>query len=122
MSKTIEIGTPVFDETGETYIYGGTASVGMSELTFNLRNGGIATIRTDADQVAPTEVRALVNLKDPRIKVVKGTNTRQFPVGPWFHEVKLATGITHTGWHRTKRDGVSESAHRLAIADWHASK
>jgi hypothetical protein len=33
--------------------------------------------------------------------------------------VELPTGVHHTGWHKTKRDAVAESAHRLAIADWH---
>jgi hypothetical protein len=120
MSKTIEIGTLVIDNKGKTYAYGGPArSEGSVSMSFDLRYGSTTVIRCDVEMVAPIDVAANVNLKDPRISVSKGTNTRQSPIGPWFHAIKLASGKTHTGWHRTKRDGVSESAHRLAIADWH---
>jgi hypothetical protein len=119
--RTIPLGTLVFDASGSEYVYKGRHEIpGMSSYTFDLRNGGTAGIHTDLDTIAPVEALANVNLKDPRITVTKMPEQKpRNASGPWLHDVELPIGVHHTGWHKTKRDAIAESAHRLAIADWH---
>ena len=122
MSKDIEIGSLVIDASGCQYVYKGTHEVsGMSSLTFDLRHGGTTGIHTDPDQVAPAEVAANVNLKDPRITVRKVTPKPRSAMGPWHRHVTLPGPSENTGWHKTKRDAIHVAAHMLAIADWHAA-
>lgn len=122
MTRTIEPGTLVIDHAGHEYVYAGTSDMeGVAQIRFGIGRGGPSEIRCDLEQVAPANVAGNVNLKDPRITVVKMDRKPSFASGPWCHDVELPDGTHHTGWHKTKRDGISDSAHRLAIADWHAA-
>lgn len=116
--RPIEVGTIVMDKSG-VYAYGGPHEhPGWTQLSFDLRHGGHTTIKTDPDQVAPAEVEANVNLKDPRIKVVKHDKKPGYwAAGPWAASIEDGEVIS---WHKTKKSGVEEIARRLAIRDWHA--
>jgi hypothetical protein len=121
MTKTIEPGTLVITESGREYVYGGPADMpGYTRIKFDFRSDGPSEIQCDMDAVAPTEVAERVNLKDPRISVARQETKPAYASGKWLHEVTLPDGTVHQGWHKTKRDGTAEAAHRLAIADWHA--
>jgi len=116
--RPIEVGTTVINHHG-TYAYGGPHPnhEGWTQLSFDLRHG-VTTILTDPDQVAPVEVEANVNLKDPRIKVVKHDKKPGYwASGPWAASIEDGPVIS---WHKTKKSGVEEIARRLAIRDWHA--
>ena len=123
MTRTIEPGTLIIDHAGHEYIWAGTADMeGMTSITFGIGRGGPSEMRCDPDMVAPAHVAGNVNLKDPRITVLKyDKKPYAWVPGPWCHDVELPDGTHHTGWHKTKRDGTAEAAHRLAIADWHAA-
>ena len=123
MARTIEIGTLVIDHSGQKYTYDGpNDTAGMTRIKYNMRTDDWAKIQCDPDQVAPAEVAANVNLKDPRFTVLQyDKKPYAWASGKWCHDVELPDGTHHTGWHKTKRDGVAEAAHRLAIADWHAA-
>jgi hypothetical protein len=99
------------------FTYGGEPRMpGFIEVRFDLRNG-TNSIFADPDSVAPAEVEASVNLKDPRIQVVKRDKKPGYwAAGPW--EATIVGDDTST-WHRTKKDGVEDKARRLAIRDWH---
>ena len=59
-----------------------------------------------------------VNLKDPRITVVKHDKKPGYwASGPWAASIEDGPVIS---WHKTKKSGVEEIARRLAIRDWHA--
>lgn len=116
--RPVEVGTVVMDRNG-TFAYGGPSDhEGSTQMIFDLRNGGHTTIKTDPDQVAPIEVEANVNLKDPRITVVKHDKKPGYwASGPWAASIEDGPVIS---WHKTKKSGVEEIARRLAIKDWHA--
>ena len=116
--RPIEVGTIVMDRHS-TFVYGGPPEhEGFVRIKFDLRNGGMNTINADLDQVAPVEVEANVNLKDPRITVVKHDKKPGYwAAGPWAASIEDGEVIS---WHKTKKSGVEEIARRLAIRDWHA--
>jgi hypothetical protein len=115
--RPIEVGTIVMDKHG-TFRYGGPGDGGpFVRIKFDLRNGGMNTIETDPQYVAPVEAEANVNLKDPRIKVVKHDKKPGYwASGPWAASIEDGEVIS---WHKTKKSGVEEIARRLAIRDWH---
>jgi hypothetical protein len=119
MTKTIDRGSLVIDSSGSVFVYDGPADSGFTQIRFDFRSSGPNKIRTDLDQVAPESVLDAVNLKDPRISVVQQAAKPAYAAGKWLHSITLPDGTVHQGWHKTKRDGVAECAHRLAIADWH---
>jgi hypothetical protein len=100
------------------FAYGGPAVMeGSEEMRFDLRHGGLTEIRTSPDSVAPVEAEANVDLKDPRITVVKHEKKPGYwASGPWASSIE---GGEVLGWHKTKKDGVEDIARRLAISDWH---
>jgi hypothetical protein len=115
--RPIAVGTIVIDRHS-TFVYGGPHDTpGFVRIKFDLRNGGMNTINADPDQVAPVEVEANVNPKDPRIKVVKHERKPGYwAAGPWAASIEDGPVIS---WHKTKKSGVEETARRLAIRDWH---
>lgn len=117
--RPIEVGTTVINEHG-TYAYGGLPEhEGFTQMIFDLRYGNMTTIRTTPDRVAPVAVEANINLKDPRIKVVKHDKKPGYwASGPWAASIEDGEVIS---WHKTKKSGVEEMARRLAIRDWHAA-
>lgn len=117
--RPIEVGTIVMDRH-RIFAYGGLPEhEGSTRMIFDLRNGGHTTIQTTPDQVAPAEVEATVNLKDPRIKVVKHDKKPGYwAAGPWAASIEDGPVLS---WHKTKKEGVEETARRLAIRDWHAA-
>lgn len=117
--RPIEVGTTVIDKHG-TYRYGGPGDGGpFTRIKFDLRHGGMNTIETDPQYVAPAEVEANVNLKDPRITVVKHAKKPGYwASGPWAAAIEAGEPLS---WHKTKKSGVEEIARRLAIQDWHAA-
>jgi len=116
--KDVAAGTKVMHRKG-VFSYGGPNDhEGMESMRFDLRNGGLTEIRTSPDRVAPAEVEANVNLKDPRITVVKHDKKPGYwASGPWASSIE---GGEVLGWHKTKKAGVEDIARRLAIRDWHA--
>lgn len=118
--RPIEVGTEVIDKHSK-YVYGGPGDGGpFVRVKFDLRNGGLPTIETDPEYVAPAEVEAKVNLKDPRITVVKHDKKPGYwASGPWAASIE---GGEVLSWHKTKKSGVEEIARRLAIRDWHEEK
>jgi hypothetical protein len=118
--RPIAVGTTVIDKHS-TYRYGGPPEhEGFTRLMFDMRHGGLTTIQTSPDQVAPVEVEANVNLKDPRITVVKHDKKPGYwASGPWAASIE---GGEVLSWHKTKKSGVEEIARRLAIRDWHAAE
>ena len=116
-TREIAIGTLVLTTGGGHYVYDGPHETpGRAVTSFSLR-GGAAKIKCDMNTVAPVEVEASVNLKDPRISVTKQPENRTATwQGPWAAEVEGGEGKS---WHKTKRDGIEVSARRLAIRDWH---
>lgn len=121
MTRAIAIGTAVVSTHGSIYTYGGPADhEGFEQLRFHMRTGERTEIRTDPDRVAPAEVKERVNLKDPRITVVKHEKKPGYwASGPWAASLDGGEPIS---WHKTKKEGVAEMAHRLAIRDWHEEK
>ena len=115
--KEVPIGTEVMHRNGD-FIYGGEPdNSAFEQIRFDMRGGGKNTIRTGADMVAPVEVEAKVNLKDPRITVVKHAKKPGYwASGPWASSIEDGEVL---GWHKTKRDAVDDIARRLAILDWH---
>lgn len=116
--RPIEVGTTVMDKHS-TYRYGGPGDGGpFQRIAYDFRHGGLPTIETDLQYVAPVEVEANVNLKDPRIKVVKHDKKPGYwASGPWAASIEDGEVLS---WHKTKKSGVEEIARRLAIRDWHA--
>lgn len=114
--KQVALGTEVMHRNG-VFIYGGPPEhEGFEQMKFNLREGK-TTIHTDPDRVAPVEVEDSVNLKDPRITVVKHDKKPGYwAAGPWAASIEDGPVL---GWHKTKRDAVDDIARRLAIQDWH---
>jgi hypothetical protein len=119
-TREIAAGTLVLTLGGNHYVYGGPHETpGRAVTSFSLR-GEATVIKCDMDAVAPVEVEASVNLKDPRISVTKQPEMRTATwQGPWAAEVEGGEGKS---WHRTKRDGIETSARRLAIRDWHQAR
>jgi hypothetical protein len=117
--RPIEVGTVVMDRH-RTFAYGGPSEhEGSTQMIFDLRYGNMTTIKTSPDQVAPVEVEANVNLKDPRITVVKHDKKPGYwASGPWAASIEDGPALS---WHKTKKSGVEEMARRLAIRDWHAA-
>lgn len=117
--NTVRIGDAVMTKEG-VYIYGGeNDNSAFTSLTFDMRNGGLPTLRTKPESVAPATLEALVNLKDPRISVTKQPENRPVKwVGPW---ASTTEGSESVSWNRTKREGVTEMARKLVIEDWHAA-
>lgn len=118
--KDVALGTEVMHRNG-VFAYGGPPEhEGMEQMRFDLRYGTLTTIHTTPDRVAPKEVEANVNLKDPRITVVKHDKKPGYwASGPWASSIE---GGEVLGWHKTKKDGVEDIARRLAIRDWHESE
>jgi hypothetical protein len=102
------------------FSYGGPGEYeGMEQMEFHMRTGELTTIRTSPDRVAPAEIEANVNLKDPRISVIKHAKKPGYwASGPWASSIE---GGEVLGWHKTKKEGVEDVARRLAIHDWHES-
>jgi hypothetical protein len=117
--RPVEVGTIVMSNHG-VYAYGGLPEhEGFTQLIFDLRYGGHTTLKTTPDEVAPVEVEAKVDLKDPRITVVKHDKKPGYwASGPWAASIE---GGKVLSWHKTKKSGVEEMARRLAIRDWHAA-
>ena len=116
--RPIEVGTTVIHTHG-TFRYGGPPeNASFERMIFDLRYGTLTTIQTTPDAVAPAEVEANVNPKDPRITVVKHDKKPGYwASGPWAASIGDGPVIS---WHKTKKSGVEEIAIRLAIRDWHA--
>ena len=94
---------------------------GMNTITYDLRNGGVPTIAIEADMVAPAILDESLNLKDPRIAVIKNKAGRPVTwVGEWSAQVAGEEG-QWSSWDRTKKEAVLKVARRLAIRDWHAN-
>lgn len=117
--NTVRIGDVVMTKDG-VYIFGGENEDSVfNTVTFDMRNGGLPTLRTTPESVAPASLEALVNLKDPRISVTKQPENRPVKwVGPWASSTE---GSESVSWNRTKREGVEEMARKLVIEDWHAA-
>lgn len=115
--KEVPIGTEVMHRNG-VFAYGGEPEhEGFERMKFDLRHGGLTVIETSPEAVAPVEVEAKVNLKDPRITVVKHAKKPGYwASGPWAASIEDGPVL---GWHKTKRDAVDDIARRLAIQDWH---
>lgn len=118
MTRAIAIGTEVMNTHGNIFTYGGPAEhEGFEQIRFHMRSGERSEIFTDPDRVAPAEVAERVNLKDPRITVVKHDKKPGYwASGPWAASLEGGEPIS---WHKTKKEGVAEMAARLAIRDWH---
>ncbi|MCI4659657.1 hypothetical protein [Cryobacterium zhongshanensis] len=119
-TRTIEPGTLVTDETGHPFTYGGPAEhVGFTTTSYG---AGRPVIHTELSNVAPFDqvpAAAQLDKKDPRISVTLDKAGRPNTwSGNWRSET---TGTAFPRWHKTKRDGLEESARRLAIADWWAN-
>lgn len=119
-TREITVGTEVMSRDGN-YIYDGPGDGGpFSRIKFDMRNGGLPKIETDPALLAPIEVEEKVNLKDPRIQIIKHPKKPYAWVsGPWEARAEGDDGST---WHKTKKDGVEEIARKLAIRDWHAEE
>lgn len=121
MTKNIEPGTEVISTcTSHTMAYGGPSEHEFSvQMRFDLRHGTTALFCDPAD-VAPKEVAETINLKDPRIEVIKHAKSPGYwAAGPWEAKVQ---GEEKSTWHKTKKDGVLKTATKLAIRDWHAKE
>ena len=113
----VRIGDLVMTQNG-VYVYGGeNDNSAFTSITFDMRNGSFATLRTSPETVAPATLESTVNLKDSRISVTKQPENRPVKwVGPWASTIE---GESKVSWNRTKRDGVEEMARKLVIRDWH---
>lgn len=121
-SQIVSVGDIVVTTSGIYRWAGSVDSIqGMSRVSYDLRNGGIPSISIEADMVAPAVLDATLNLKDPRIAVVKDKAGRPATwVGEWSAQVAGEEG-KWVAWERTKRDAVQKVARRLAIRDWQAN-
>lgn len=119
VTNTVAIGDLVLTSDG-VYVWAGSADAieGISTISYDLRNGGIPKISIEADQVAPAVLDETLNLKDPRIAVVKDKAGRPVTwVGEWHAQVAGEEG-KWSSWERTKKEAVLKVARRLAIRDW----
>jgi hypothetical protein len=122
VTQTVSVGDLVVTTSG-VYRWAGSVDAieGMSRVSYDLRNGGVPRISIEADMVAPADLDRTLNLKDPRIAVVKDKAGRPATwVGEWSAQVAGEEG-KWVSWERTKRDAVQKVARRLAIRDWQAN-
>lgn len=118
-TSSVAIGDLVLTADG-VYVWAGSvdAVAGISTISYDLRNGGVPKISVEADQVAPAFLNESLNLKDPRISVVKDKAGRPVTwVGEW-HATVAGEEDQWSSWERTKKDAVLKVARRLAIRDW----
>lgn len=122
MARHIEPGTEVISTHGShVHAYGGAPENNLSvQMRFDLRYGNMTTLFCDPATVAPKEVAESINLKDPRIEVIKHAKSPGYwAAGPWEARIQ---GDEKSSWHKTKKDGVLRKATELAIRDWHAQE
>jgi len=119
--QTVSIGDQIMTRHGNFVWEGEHAVEGMEAMIAHMRKGEVG-FEGSPSSVAPLAVEVLVNLKDPRISVTKQPENRPVSwVGPWAAVIAGEEEYTNPSWHRTKKEGVAETARRLAVRDWHAN-
>jgi hypothetical protein len=125
-TRSIETGTLVIDQHGDTLRYGGTGEDAgqdpfMSRVVYDSRHSH-PTIKCNPHMVAPADaVPELKDLdrKDPRITVANDKAGRPNTwSGSWRSQIP---GDLNPRWFRTKGEATAEAARRLAIAGWWAA-
>jgi len=122
MTKAIAVGTTVTDDTGREYRYGGgnEERASMFSISFDMRHGGLPTIKCGAGGVAPIGQVTTLDKKDPRIV---WANDKAGRPGTWTGTWRAQAECDEfPHWHKTKTEALERAARRLAIADWHNTK
>ena len=122
MTKAIAVGITVTDDTGHEYRYGGEDEDrgGMTSISFDMRFGGLPTIKCSAGGVAPIGQVTTLDKKDPRIV---WANDKAGRPGTWTGTWRAQAECDEfPHWHKTKTEALERAARRLAIADWHNTK